>query len=255
LQASIEAARPVLERVATDVTALAPLQGRPLVQPLMATSAQLYVAVVDLQEAALDLDDELLAGQVDLMARRTRVLSDRIFDRARVLLDPDEDVVDPDITMSLPEEVPQWPEEQLAAGPPLAEQPEAPDDLYPQRQDQRPVQAERAWRGAVEEVSAPSADAVMQALAASDSDTLGALADELLSAVELLRSVPDPEGPDGRERHARLRLGVLLRSEAARVGQAAALIDGPLASVLTDAARTLANHSAAMALAGELGDS
>ena len=251
---ALDEAAPVLERVTHDVDALGPLPDQPLVQPLMATSAELYVLVADVQRAALKIDAGPLREQVDLLARRARVLADRTFDRARAVLDGEVQTdVDPNIRLSLPDEVPDWAAERLAAGPPLAGEPTTPTELYPQRVGTRPTQPEVAWRAAVEAAAAPSGAAIAGALRGGDPAVLGNLADELVVAVEALRATADPSGAGGRERFARLRLGLLLRADAARAGQAAAVADGSAGEELQAAAERLLAAGTARALSGEDG--
>lgn len=241
LRSALDRVAPVIEAVSTDVEALDPLGEEPLAQPLLAASADLYVQMIEVQRAAVSIEPSPLRAQTDLLARRLRVLADRTFDRARALVEAqDPPVTDPDIVLSLPAEVPSWPAELLAPGPPLSDAPPVPAELYPQREADRPVQPESRWRDAVAAAGAPTAEAVAGALTIAPAAELGVMADALEAIVESLGAVADPAGAGGRERHTRLRLGLLVRAEAVRAAQLDGLLDGAAGDRLARTAGLLA---------------
>ena len=201
------------------------------VTPLYRASSELYVEQVRVYQEALGAPPDTRA-QLDLVARRLRVLGDRVFDRGQALVKPHlPEQSSPDVVVNLPEDVPNWAAEGLAAGPPLASPPAPPSGPPPLREETRPTQPRNAWLAAVREALPPP----------------GAPAEQLEAAAERLRNVPDPDTPDGREESARLRLALLIRAEAARIDKAAALFGLP---AMSDVARRVAGVEPLVAPAG-----
>lgn len=184
-------------------------------------TATLYLVHVDTHAASIRHEHR---EQVALLARRLRELADRIFDRGHVLVDPDAFEGGDDVTINLPEEVPDWVAEGLAPGPPLEPSPPPPPaDTPPLRQATRPVQPEADWLAAVAAAGAPDeldlgGDVAAQARA-------------YVAAAEALRDEPDPDVDGGRERSAILRLGWLVKADAARAQQLG--LDG-IAQIIAD---------------------
>jgi hypothetical protein len=183
-------------------------------KPLYRASAELYVQHVHVLDAAIDIEPDDLRDQTVLLARRLRELGDRVFDRGHALVDPEFGSDRPDVTVNLPEEVPDWEAEGLAAGPPLDEEPGPRASTPPLRADERPTQDADGWREAVEDAGAPNDIDVD----ASD-DALAKAASRYIAAAEQLRDEPDPDVPRGREVSALLRLGYLIKADAARAAQ------------------------------------
>jgi hypothetical protein len=207
------------------VSGLPPFPLSALVKPLYVRAGQLYVEAVRLLQQGVILPPGPLADQTALAAARVRELGDRVFDRGRVVVDGFlREPTSPDVEVRLPAEVPEWGPEGLAAGPPLeAVPPPSRAPVPPTRQATRPTEAAGRWLNAVRSVPTPGAPAVAAAIAASDPTPLRDLADRLQEVVGHLSTEPDPTGQGGREQSARLRLALLLREEAARVAQLAAL--------------------------------
>ena len=205
------------------------------VNDLYGRSAGLYVDTVRAYEVAVTEPPGDVRTQLDLLARRLRELGDRVFDRGQALVNPRlHQPPDPNVDVRLPEEVPNWVAEGLAAGPPL-DAPPPPAAAQPRtRQATRPQQRRAAWLAAVTATAAPSIADVRAAIDAGDATRLGDVATRLIAAVERLRTVPDPTGD--REESARLRLGYLVRADAARTAQLGAISATP---ALTDLARAV----------------
>jgi hypothetical protein len=178
---------------------------------LYLASAELYVQHVRIHLATLDMAAGAERDQVVLLARRVRELGDRVFDRGHALVDPHFAADRPDVDVNLPEEVPDWVAEGMAAGPPLDGEPPPRASTPPLREETRPTEPERAWLAAVAAAGAPE-----------HLDLEGDLATQaraFVAAAERLRHEPDPDTSGGRERSAILRLGYLVDADAARAAQ------------------------------------
>jgi hypothetical protein len=221
----------------TALAAVGPLAEAPLAPIGYDASAMLYAEAIRVSTAALDVPAGPDRDQVVLLAERLRVLGDRVFDRGRVaitLVLPAAET--PDVDVNLPEEVPNWAAEQLAAEPSSSPPPSTP----PQREDERPTQDRGAWLAAVDAAGAPTVDELRAAVDTGDATALVDLARRAEAAAEALRPEPDPATDGGREESARLRLGYLVRADAARAGQLAAVAAAPalrdVAAALLDVA-------------------
>lgn len=176
---------------------------------LYLASTELYVQHVRVHQASMDLPGAARAQAV-LLARRLRELADRVFDRGHAVVDPSS-TADGNVELNLPEEVPDWVAEGMAAGPPLDAAPPPAASTPPLRQATRPTEPERDWLDAVRAAGAP---------AELDLDgDLAAQARAYVAAAESLRTEPDPDVEGGRERSAVLRLGWLISADAARAAQ------------------------------------
>lgn len=206
------------------------LPRNPTPKEIYLRSALLYAAALRALEVAVGTEGAL-RSQLVLQANRLKVLADRVYDRGTVIIDPDGARGSPDVEVRLPEEVPDWEAEGLAAGPPLAAAPPGPPAEVPSVSEDRPSQPLPAW---VEKVS-PIVETVrteaarFPALArAPDLEAARQAAGEIAKAAEAARPVPDPEGK--REPTALLRLAMLVDAEAAyalAVTAAAADADAP----------------------------
>jgi hypothetical protein len=192
-----------------------------------------------LYEVLLATDPGDMRTQVDLLARRVRELADRVYDRGHAAIAPYlEEEKHPDVEVRLPEEVPMWTAEGLAAGPPLDHPPSPPASAPPLRKTTRPEGPRLAWATAVRQARVPSDRDLDVAITEGDGDRLRDLARKFEAAAEELRDKPDPQGQ--RERSATLRLALLLDAEAARTAQAAAVLHDGSSAELTGVSRVLA---------------
>jgi hypothetical protein len=196
------------EKSRRGVAALATPEEFATAHRLYEASALLYVECARVYRSAIGLADPV---QHDLLARRLRELGDRVFDRGRKELGL-EVGSDPNVQVNLPEEVPDWVAEGLAAGPPLDDAPGPPSSTPLLHQD-RPEQSRAAWRRDVGRAKAPS----VGSLHTRDDGELRDVARRFVAAAEYLRDRPDPRG--GREESTRLRLSWLIAADAARARQ------------------------------------
>ena len=207
----------------------------------------LYRASVLLDLQAADGDGEVgalppgpLADQVGLLSSRLRHLADRVFDRGRALVQPALGPLDPNLIVNLPEEVPSWPVEGLAAGPPLDPQAPAarplPASAGELRAPNRPSGSRAAWEHAVRSAGIPSASTI-DAAVAGGAGSQGDIARTLDAAAEALRATPDPAGD--REESARVRLGLLVDADAVYAARAGALAGPGAGAKLLDVAKRL----------------
>jgi hypothetical protein len=226
-------------RTRERVSALKPSPKAPQAGELYENSAQLYVEVGRLYEVLLATDPGDMRTQVDLLSRRVRELADRAYDRGHAAVAPYLDEAQtPNVEIHLPEEVPMWMAEGLAAGPPLDDPPGPPAEAPPLRQEKRPQQSTASWAVAVRAAGIPAARELDDAVAGGDATQLRQLATRFGAAAENLRDKPDPKGD--RDRSAVLRLALLVDSEAARTAQAAAVLHNGSSAELTDITRVLA---------------
>lgn len=228
LRVDLDKARVATTEVRDSLARLRPFPFEAGVLPLYQSSSVLYVEHVRIYEEALGAPAGDVRIQLDRIARRTRLLADRVFDRGQALVKPYVTTErNPDVVINLPEEVPDWVAEGLAAGPPLAPPPPPPQGPPPLRDETRAAQPRASWLAALREAGAPPDEELTAALRARDGARLGALAQQLEGVAERLRAVADPDDEGGREQSARTRLGLLVRSEAMRIGQAAAVFGLP----------------------------
>lgn len=230
---------------AGKVAALPALASAPRAKDLLHTAATLYVECLRVTEAAIGQQGDL-RRQLDLIGQRLRILADRIYDRARVAVDPKalDQLIGSSVDLHLPEDVPNWVDTGLAAGPPLAPPPPPGAEVPREREATRPEQPEAGWRRAVEAAPIPPSTELAAAIAAGRPDTLSALAGRLDDAASALGNVPDPQG--GRERAATIRLGLLVQADAARTAHAASLVGRD-----TDQGRRLLAVSRRLVLLGD----
>jgi hypothetical protein len=212
------------ERSRKQVAGLGPSPKNKTAGELYTHSAELYEQVGRIYQVMVATDADVRA-QLDLLARRVRELADRVFDRGHAALAPYlGEQQSPDIEVKAPEEVPLWPEEGLAAGPPLDAAPPPAAASPPLRQQTRPSEAASAWAKDVRAAGIPPAVELRAALRTAAADRLGDLARRYVAAAEVLRARPDPKGK--RDQSAVLRLGLLVDADAARAAQAATFLAG-----------------------------
>lgn len=186
--------------VGDRMEALRPFPYDKRVNGLYRDAAALYLQTVLVYQAMVAQPAGDVRTQHDLLARRIRILGDRVFDRGRELVKRTlHEAPSPDVDMRLPEEVPNWVEEGIAAGPPLDSPPPPPSGQPTLREPTRPQQPRADWLAAVKAIGAP------------------ADAKALIDAAERLRAVPDPKGD--REEGARIRLSLLVDADAQRAAQ------------------------------------
>lgn len=217
------------------VEALPPFPGDGRVNDLYRDSIILDLQAANAYISGADVPaGSALRDEVTLLGTRLRRLADRVFDRGRALVQPHLGPADPNVVLNLPEEVPNWITEGLAAGPPL--DPDAPavrplpgasGEL---RVPTRPAQARSAWLDAVRAAGIPDGAAIATAISPTSGSSVSpanapdpALAKALLKAAEQLRSTPDPVGD--REGATRLRLSLLVDADAVYAARAAALAE------------------------------
>lgn len=205
------------------VDALAPFPGDPRVNDLYRRSVLLDLQAANVYEAAAGLTPGSPArDQARLLGVRLRRLGDRVFDRGRALVQVRLGPLDPNLVVNLPEEVPNWVVEGLAAGPPLDPASPAarplPAPAGQLRAPTRPSGSRRAWEHAVESLHVPSA-ATVDGAVSGGSEPGDALAHTFIGAAETLRATPDPAGD--REESARVRLGLLVDADAVYAARAA----------------------------------
>lgn len=231
-KANIDLALPEFVKARDAVAKVEPYKPAPVVNRYFVDAADLYVEVARIYNVAIDPASEPLRAQLTVAARRLRTLGDRIYDRGRFVLDPAFYAApSEDVELRPPTEVPDWAAEGMAAGPPLAEAPGPPAETPPIREATcsddvdppcRAEESEKKWESRVKKAGFPQPADVVAALGEENAVRLGELAATFETKTRALRTAPDPKGE--RERAAVVALGLLTDGEAARLGQAAALL-------------------------------
>jgi hypothetical protein len=235
----VAAATGAFSRTQADVHNILPSPKVKAAGELYDQSASLYQQVGRIYEV-MEPSSGDTRTQLDLMARRVRELADRVFDRGHAALAPYlDEQQSPDVEVRTPEEVPLWPEEGLAAGPPLDAAPGPPASSPPLRQQTRPQDSAAAWARAIRAAGIPPNGDLTKAIESQDRDHLADLARRYVAAGEKLRAVPDPKGQ--RDRSAILRLGLLVEADSARSAQLATYLDPASQGHLLVASRSLAS--------------
>ncbi|MEW6477009.1 MAG: hypothetical protein AB1679_32535 [Actinomycetota bacterium] len=246
---AVDVALPEFVKSRDAVAGLAEYEPEPAVNRYFLDAADLYVEVARVYGVATDPAADPLRAQLNIAARRLRTLGDRIYDRGRVVLDPTFYAPSSEeVELRPPTEVPDWVAEGMAAGPPLAETPGPPAATPPVREatcDEgvpepcRDEESTKKWEGRVKKAGFPQAPDVVRALESPDPAALGQLAAAYEAKTRTLMAAADPK--DDRERAAVTGLGLLVDGEAARLGQAAALLPAgePRNRLLAVARRTL----------------
>lgn len=231
-KANIDLALPEFVKARDAVAKVEPYRPAPQVNRHFVDAADLYVEVARVYNVSIDPGAEPLRAQLNIAARRLRTLGDRIYDRGRVVLDPAFYAApSADVEVRPPTEVPDWAAEGMAAGPPLAAQPGPAAEVPPIREVTcsegvdppcRKEESEKKWEGRVKDAGFPQPADVVKALGEENAARLGELAAAFEAKTRELRAAPDPKGD--RERAAVVALGLLTDGEAARLGQAAAML-------------------------------
>ena len=235
----VQAAVSDFERTRKQVAALGSSPKNKSTGELYTHSAQLYEQVGRIYQVMVGTEPGDVRTQVDVLARRSRELADRVFDRGHAALAPYlGEQQSPDVEVRQPEEVPLWPDEGLAAGPPLDTIPSPPSSSPPLRQQTRPDESAAAWAKDVRAAGIPRQDELTKAISGRERDRLADLARRFVAAAERLRTAPDPKGH--RDQSAVLRLGLLVNADGARAAQAATYLDPASQARLVDVGRSLA---------------
>lgn len=246
---AIDAALPEFVKSRDAVAALEPYKPEPAINTYFLHAADLYVETARIYGVAVDPAADPLREQLNIAAKRLRTLGDRIYDRGRTVLDPSFYAPSSaEVEVRPPTEVPDWVAEGMAAGPPLADTPGPPSTSPPVREPTcgkgvpepcREEVSEKKWSGRVKDAGFPQAPEIVRALEAGDAARLGELAATYEAKTRELMAGADPKGD--RERAAVMGLGLLTDGEAARLGQAAALLPAgePRNRLLAVARRTL----------------
>jgi hypothetical protein len=229
---AVDAALPEFVKVRNAVAKLHKYKAKPVVNTYFVDAADLYVETARIYGVAVDPAAEALRAQLTISAKRVRILGDRIYDRGRVVIDPN--FYPPpteNVEQRPPTEVPDWVAEGNAAGPPLAAAPGPAASPPPVREPTcaagisppcRAEQPKAEWERRVKESQFPEPPDVTRALKAADAARSGELAATYEAKTRTLMAGPDPQGD--RERAAAVGLGLLTDGEAARLGQAAAIL-------------------------------
>jgi hypothetical protein len=228
----VDTALPEFVKAREAVAALPPYKKKPAINTYFVDAADLYVETARIYGIAVEPGAEALRGQLNIAAKRVRTLGDRIYDRGRVVLDPSFYApTSQDVEVRPPTEVPDWVAEGMAAGPPLAAEPGPPAATPPVREATcsksvkapcREEQSKKKWESRVKDAGFPQATEVAQALETADPVKLGELAATYETKTRELMAGPDPKGD--RERAAAVGIALLTNGEAARLGQAAAML-------------------------------
>jgi hypothetical protein len=194
------------------------------------TALQVYLEALRDERVATTLPAGALQTQLDWTFRRLRELGDRIYDQGRAVLKPSlhEAPPSPDVQTRLPADVPNWVAEGMAAGRPLDSTPPPAAKTPPEFQQKRPQQSYSSWARAVRGAGVPPAAQLASAINGADGGALQQLADRYAAATATLDGKADPSGD--RALSTRVRLGLLVDGESARVAQASTLVTDPTGS-------------------------
>jgi hypothetical protein len=228
----VDQALPEFVKSRDAVAALPKYKKKPVINQYFVDAADMYVETARIYGVAVDPAADALRAQLNIAAKRARTLGDRIYDRARVVIDPTfYAAASQDVEIRPPTEVPDWVAEGMAAGPPLAPEPGPAASTPPNREPTcgegvtppcRAEQSKKQWESRLKEAGFPPPPGVARALEAADATMLGDLAASYETKTRTLMAGPDPKRD--RERAAAAGLGLLTDGEAARLGQAAALL-------------------------------
>jgi len=204
-------------------------------------AAVLYLESAKLARVAAESTGGQYQRQLRLSFIRVHNLADRMFFAAEVDLGPycaSDVCTTTDGSEFLPAaDVPRWSSLGYAAGPPLAAAAaKTPPISY---QLTRPEQPLDKWIADVAAQRLPTGAEEAAAITAGDTKTLGDYADRLVVAANALTDRPDPAGDRGAGR--RVRLSMLISSEAARAAESVGYTDDPtVKQTLSDSAKVLA---------------
>jgi hypothetical protein len=210
---------PKLERVHRALQDLAPLQGHAAARNDSVAAIGLYVASLQVDEAATEEPGGALQGQLQHSYERLRRLGDIVFDQGTAELAPElgATLAGPDVAAA--SHVPDWSSDGLAPAPPLA------SSWPPGGSPASGSQPKAEWAAEVAMDGAPAHGAVRAALAGhAPQSKLRPMVVALAAADVYVGSVPVTAGDPLTAN--RLRLGLLVDAEALMSEEAAHLSHG-----------------------------
>lgn len=225
---------PTLERVHRALQNLAPLQGHASARDDYVAAIGLYVASLQMDEAATEEPSGALQGQLQHSYQRIRSLGDIVFDQGTAELAPElgSAVAGPDVAAA--SHVPDWSSDGLAPAPPLA-------PLW--HLGGTPAagsQPKGEWAAEIAMDGAPAQSAVRAAVAGhGHQSNLGEMAVALGAADAYVGSIPGTAGDPLASN--RLRLGLLADAEALMSEEAARLSAGEPARTLAGIATSVSS--------------
>lgn len=223
---------PELERVHRALENLAPLEGHASARDDYAAAIGLYVASLELDEAATEEPSGALQEQLQHSYERIRELGDIVFDQGTAELAPELGSTVAGADVAAASHVPDWSADGLAPGPPVATSWPSGGAAVSGSQPKGEWAAEVAMDGA------PAQTAVHAAIAGrSPQADLGQMVVALGAADKYVASVPGTGGDP--QASNRLRLGLLVDAEALVSEEAAHLSSGVPAHSLALVAASL----------------
>jgi hypothetical protein len=223
---------PKLERVHRVLQDLAPLQGHASARNDSVAAIGLYVASLQVDEAATEEPGGTLQAQLQHSYERLRRLGDIVFDQGTAELAPElgATLAGPDVAAA--SHVPDWSSDGLAPAPPLA------SSWPPSGAPASGSQPKAEWAAEVAMDGAPAHAAVRAAAAGhARQSTLGPMVVALAAADVYVGSVPETAGDPLTAN--RLRLGLLVDAEALMSEEAAHLSHGVPARALAATAASV----------------
>ncbi len=225
---------PTLERVHHALQNLAPLQGHTSARDDYVAAIGLYVASLQMDEAATEEPSGALQEQLQHSYQRLRSLGDIVFDQGTAELAPElgSALAGPDVAAA--SHVPDWSSDGLAPAPPLA-------PLW--HLGGTPAagsQPKGEWAAEIATDGAPAQSAVRAAVAGhAQQSNLGEMAVALGAADAYVGSIPGTAGDPLASN--RLRLGLLADAEALMSEEAARLSGGEPARTLAGLATSVSS--------------
>jgi hypothetical protein len=228
---------PALERVHRALRNLAPLPGHASAHDDLVAAIGLYVASVQVDEAATDEPGGSLQAQLQHSYQRIRGLGDIVFDQGTAELAPELGSAVAGSDVAAASHIPDWSADGLAPAPPLA------SSWHPGGASASGSQPKGEWAAEVAMDGAPAQSAVHAAVSRhSRQSDLAAMVIELSAADAYVGSVPGTAGDPLAAN--RLRLGLLVDAEALMSEEAAQLSRGASAHSLAAIAASLESIAA-----------
>jgi len=223
---------PILERVHRALQGVVPLQGHTSARDDYVAAIGLYVASLQVAEAATEAPSGALQAQLQHSYQRMRGLGDIVFDQGTAELAPELGPALAGADVASASHVPDWSSDGLAPGPPLASR------WHPAGAAVSGSQPKGEWAAQVAADGAPTQSAVRAAVTRhAHSMNLGAMVVALGAADAYVGSVPGTSGDTLATN--RLRLGLLVDAEALMSEEAAQLNNGAPARTLSAVAVSL----------------
>jgi hypothetical protein len=225
---------PKLERVDRALGKLPPLPGHSTARADYASAIGLYVAALEVDEAATEVTPGALQTQLQHAGDRIRELGDNVFDQGTAELAPliGSNLAGDDVTAAA--HLPDWSALGLAPRAPLASSWRAASPAATGSQPRAKWAAEVTMDGAPTQAGVRSAVGAQRRPA-----TLAQMAVRLGAADAFVRSIPGPAGDVRRSN--RLRLGLLVDAEAVMAAEASHLSAGAASHALATVAADLAS--------------